>query len=108
METPRPQITQNLIDTLVLNQYTQWMRELHRMPPDFLPRLQFARRHLPADLPAQFVGQMVTQLERRERAARKFARAEQMFFTAEGFGAGHGRSDCRVSRCPLSGGYPDF
>ena len=81
METETaPQITQNLIDALNTNQYTQWMRDLRRLPPDFLTRLQFSRRHLPAELAAQ----VVTQMERRERAARKFANADQMFFTAEG------------------------
>ena len=104
MEAPRPQITQNLIHTLVLNQYTQWMRELHRLPPDFLPRLQFARRHLPADLPAQVVGQIVALVERRERAARKFARAEQMFFTAEGLeqATGEAIAEYRASRFPAN------
>ncbi len=96
-ETP-PQITQALIDTLILNQYTQWMRDLRRLPPDFLKRLQFARRHLPAALAAP----VVTQIERQERAARKFALADQMFFTAEGLeqATGEAIAAYRAARFP--------
>ena len=99
MEAAPPQITQHLIDALTINQYTRWMRELRRLPPEFLPRLQFARRHLPAELAAQ----VVTQWERRERAARKFARAERMFFTAEGLEQATGEmiAAYRASRFPV-------
>ena len=55
-------------------------QHLAGMPADYLKRLQWAQKHGPTAL-AAFV---VVQQERRERARNKFARAEQMFFTAEG------------------------
>ena len=104
MEAPRPQITQNLIDTLVTNQYTRWMQELRRTPPDFLTRLQFARRHLPAELAAL----VVTQIERRERGARKFAMAKQMFFTAEGLEQATGEAIANYRASCFPDGVPIF
>ena len=77
------------------------MQELRRLPADFLTRLQFARRHAP-----EFAAQIVTQWERRDRARRKFAHSERMFFTAEGLEQATGEAIAAYRAAFFAGGFP--
>ena len=74
------------------------MQHLAGMPADYLRRLQWAQKHIPAE----FAAFAVVQQERRERARHKFAHAAQMFFTAEGLeqATGDALAAYRAARFP--------